>query len=52
MLLLGVIGGGCATFIKDDILFRGVGIGKAVQIWTKDGELVVINCYNSGGNLV
>lgn len=51
MLLLGVIGGGCATFIKDDVLSRGVGIGKAVQMWTTDGELAVINYYNSGRKL-
>lgn len=45
------VGGGCATFIKEDIPFRVVNKGKeeeyiAVEIWTKGGKFIIINYYN------
>ena len=45
------IGGGCATFIKENVSYRELGIGNeleyiSVEIWTSEGELVIINYYN------
>ena len=47
----GAVGGGCATFIREDVSYREVGIGKeleyvTVEVWTREGELTVINYYN------
>lgn len=45
-------GGGCATFIGNDISFREMSVGGkeqeyvTVEIWTSEGELVIINYYN------
>lgn len=45
------VGGGCATFIREDVPFREVGIGKeqeyvSVEIWTEEGECAIVNYYN------
>ncbi|XDV52299.1 hypothetical protein PO909_021042 [Leuciscus waleckii] len=46
------VGGGCATFIGNDISFREVSVGGkeqeyvSVAIWTNEGECVIINYYN------
>ena len=56
MPLLGVtqrdgVGGRCATFIREDVSFREVIVGSEqeyvpVEIWTSEGEFVIINYYN------
>ncbi len=45
------VGGGCVTFVREDIAFREIGIGNeheyiVIEIWTKEGELIIINYYN------
>lgn len=44
------VGGGCATF-REDISLREISKGKVleyiiIEIWTNEGELVIINFYN------
>lgn len=44
-------GGGCATFIKQGIPYRQLGVGDEqecvmVEIWDKGEEMVIINYYN------
>lgn len=44
-------GGGCATFIQEDIAFREVSIGSeqdyvGLEIWTGEGKVVITNLYN------
>ncbi len=43
--------GGCVTFVREDIVFREIGIGNeheyiVIEIWKKEGELIIINYYN------
>lgn len=43
------VGGGCATFIQDDMAFREVNKGSeyvVVEIWTGEGKVVIVNFYN------
>lgn len=45
-----VIGGGCATFIREGISFREVRIGNdlkfvTIEIWTSEGNLQQDNIY-------
>lgn len=45
------VGGGCVTFIKRNIPFQVIGKGKeeeyiVVEIWTKQGQFVILNYYN------
>ncbi len=45
------IGGGCATFIKENMPFRVVSKGKdeeyiVVEIWTNEGQFTIITYYN------
>ncbi len=45
------VGGGCATFIREDIAFREVIIGTeqeyvTVEMWTSEGEFIIINYYS------
>lgn len=45
------VGGGCATFIKENIPFQVIGKGKdeeyiVIEIWTKQCQFVIINYYN------
>lgn len=45
------VGGGCVTFIREDILFSKIGIGNehkyiVIGILMKEGELIILNYYN------
>lgn len=45
------VGGGCATFISEDITYKEVRIGTeqeyvTVKIWTGEGEIMIIKYYN------
>lgn len=47
----GGVGGGCVTFIKNNINFRIVEIGKEeefviVEVFTNQGKIVIVNYYN------
>ncbi len=49
-------GGGCATFIKQGIPYRQLGMGDdqeciMVEIWERGEEIVIINYYNPCKNL-
>lgn len=45
------MGGGCMTFIREDIAFREIGKGNeheyiVIEILMKEGEFIIINYYN------